>query len=169
MPGVGVALRLNPCLLPPRGRTLHGNVAKRSIELRQLCFAKIQNLPGEPPHSSAPLNKRKFRRTAEAAPHLGELSRQKTRKNGMNIDACVVISESLRFCFAVIAVHRMVQAFPHIIRERHLAEAPDALCKQFPERRHAPLAPAESAAGSAWIFRQARSNTPCAASSKSTK
>src|SRR6266568_4682625 len=169
MPGVGVALRLNPCLLPSRGRTLHGNVAKRSIELRQLWFAKIQNLPGEPPHSSTSLNKRKFRRTAEAAPHLGELSRQKTRKNGMNIHAGVVISESLRFCFAVIAVQRMVQALAHVIRERQRSEAPNALRQQFRERRHAPLAPAESATGSAWIFRQARSKTPCAASSKSTK
>src|SRR5260370_2913380 len=169
MPGVGVTIRSNPCLFTPRGRALYGNVAQCTIKIREVRLAKIEHLPGEPPNSRASFNKRKFRGAPEAAPHLGKLSRQKTRKNGMHIDAGVVVGESLQLRFAVIAVYRTVQAFAHVIRERQRAEAPDALRQQFRERRHAPLAPAESPAGSAWIFRQARSNTPCAASSNSTK
>ncbi len=87
----------------------------------------------------------------------------------MHVDARVVVGETLGLRFAVITMDRMVEAFAHVVREREGAESANAFGKQFSEWRHAPLAPAESEEGSAWIFLQARSKIPCAASSKSTK
>ncbi len=132
-------------------------------------------MPGAGPRKNrergqrARLNEHEFRRTAEVLPHLNKLPGKQTAKDGMHVDACVVVRETLGFCLAVIPFDRMVEALAHIVREGEGAEAANAVGKQFSEWRHAPMAPAESPAGSAWIFLQARSKTPCAASSKSTK
>ena len=164
-----MALRTNRGLFAARGTALHGDVAQGIIKCRELGLAEIENVDSASSHTRARLNEHKFRRTAEVLPHLNKLPGQETAKDGMHVDACVVVRETLGFCLAVIPLDRMVEALAHIVREREGAEAANAVGKQFSEWRHAPRAPAESRAGSAWIFLQARSKTPCAASSKSTK
>ena len=122
-------LSVHHCLFAPQGRALHGDVAKGLIKNRELRLAKIECLRSEPPGTRARLNKHKFRRAAEILPHLHELSRQETGKDGMHVDTCVVVCETLGLRFAVIAVDRMVEAFAHVVRERKRAEAANAVGK----------------------------------------
>ena len=168
-PGGHMALRATRGLFAARGTALHGDVAQGIIKCRELGLAKIENVDSASSHARARLNEHEFRRTAEVLPHLNKLPGKETAKDGMHVDACVVVRETLGFSLAVIPLDRMVKALAHIVREREGAKAANAVGKQFSEWRHAPMAPAESPAGSAWIFLQARSKTPCAASSKSTK
>src|SRR5260370_34129607 len=114
---------MNRCLLAPRGGALHGKIAKRIIKSRYLRLAKIENLGSKPPAARARLHKRKFRRAAELFPHLRKLPRQETRKNGVHINACVIVRETLGLRFAVITMDRMVEAFSHVVPERHPTEA----------------------------------------------
>src|SRR5438552_533182 len=119
-----------PCrLFAPRSGSLYCGITQRIVKNRKLCFAKIENLRSKPPRARSALDKRKLRRAAETFPHLGKLSRQKTSKDGMHIDAGVIIGKGFGFCFVVITVHRMVQAFAHVIRERDGAKAANAVGK----------------------------------------
>ena len=128
-PSGRVALRVFRGLFAPRGRMLYSDIAQRLIKCCELGFAKIEHLASKPPHTRARLNKHKFRRAVEMSPHLRELSRQETGKDGMHVDTCVVVGETLGLRFAVIAVDRMVEAFAHVVRERKRAEAANAVGK----------------------------------------
>ena len=129
VPGGRMALGMHRGLLAPRRGALHRGVAQDIIKSRELRLAKIENVASEPPGAGPRLNKRKFRRTAKTFPHLSELSRQETGKDGMHVDTCVVVCETLGLRFAVIAVDRMVEAFAHVVRERKRAEAANAVGK----------------------------------------
>src|SRR5215472_943916 len=156
-------------MLAPRRRTLHRDVTQRGGKIRQLFFAEIQDVPGEPPHARPRFHQQKLFRPLELLPHLGKFAPEQPAKNRMHVHTRVVIGEPLRFLFAVIAVHRMVQAFAHEVGKTDGAVAAHALGEQFSERRHAPLAPAVPEASSDWSFFQLRSNISLAASSRSTK
>src|SRR5712692_4843239 len=110
-----MALSVNRRLFPPRRGALHGDIAQSCIKRWELRLTEIQNLRSEPPRASASLNQGKFRRAPEAFPHIRELPRQQTRKNRMHIHARVVVGEALGLRFAVISMHRMVQAFAHVV------------------------------------------------------
>src|SRR5260370_9179763 len=125
----GVPFRVNRCLFAPQGRALHGDVAQRIIKSGKFRLAKIENLGSKPPSACSLLNKRKLRWVTKAFPHLGELPSQKTGKNGMHINAGVVVGETLVLRFAVIAMNRMVEAFAHVVRERKGAVAANAVGK----------------------------------------
>src|SRR5260370_4961795 len=125
----GVAFRLNRRLFAPRSRAFHSDVAQGLIKSRRLRRAKIENLRSEPPDTRARLNKPEFRRMAEARPHLQELSRKQTGEDGMHRDARVVVGETLRLRFAVIAVAWMIEPFAHVVRERQWAEAANTIGK----------------------------------------
>src|SRR5260370_32632841 len=129
MPNSHVPFRVNRCLFVPRGRALHSDVAQRIIKSRKFRLAKIEKLRSKPPCARSRLDERKFRGMAEAFPHLGELPSQKTGKNGMHINAGVVVGETLGLRFAVIAMDRMIEAFAHVVRERKGAVAANAVGK----------------------------------------
>src|SRR5947207_5276574 len=116
-------------LFTPNIGTLNKDVTQGITKNGKLCFAKIENLRNKPPLDRSALDKRKLLRAAESFPHLGELPRQEAGKNGMHIGAGVIIGKAFGFCFAVITVHRMVQAFAHVICERNGAEAANAVGK----------------------------------------
>src|ERR1700730_8608737 len=104
----------------------------------------------QPPDAGAGFDEREFRGTAEMLPHFRELPGQEPSKDGMDIDARVVVGNARGFALAVVAVDGMVETFAHEVRERQRAVPADAVGKQFGERGHAPLAPAASGAGWAW-------------------
>src|SRR6266481_593379 len=108
-------------------------------------------------NTCARFDEREFLWVAEMFPHLRELPGEKSSKDRVDIHARVVVGETLGFRFAVVPLNRMVEAFAHVVGE------------QFRERRHAPLAPAASAAGSARILFHMRLKIPSAASPNSTK
>src|SRR5258706_9998184 len=102
-------------------------------------------------------------------PHLRELAGKQSSKDRVNIHTRVVVGETLGFRFAVVPVNRMVEAFAHVVVECERSISPNTVGEQFRERRHAPLAPAASAAGSARILFHMRLKVPSAASPNSTK
>src|SRR5437588_1202404 len=158
-----------PGLLTPQRRPFHRNVTHRCVKFSQLGGAEIQNVLCQTPHARSRLHQQKFLRPFELLPHPGKFPRQQPAKNRVYVYAGVVIGEPLRFCFAVIAVHGMVQAFAHEIGKREGAAAANAVGEQFFERRHAPCAPAAPEVSSVWSFFQVRSKISFAASSNSTK
>src|SRR6266436_8219439 len=120
-------------------------------------------------NTCARFDEREFLGPAEMFPHLRELPGEKSSKDRVNIHARVVVGETLGFRFAVIPMNRMVEAFAHVVGECERAKSPNTIGEQFRERRHAPLAPAASTAGSARILFHMRSKIPSAASPNSTK
>src|SRR6267143_1874269 len=110
----------------PSAPSLHSAAHRKKQEVSP---RKIEHLPSESPNSRACLNKHEFRRAAKPFPHLSKLPHQEPRKDGMHIDARIVIREALRLRLAVIAMHRMVETFAHVVREREWAEAANAVGK----------------------------------------
>src|SRR5438105_9931881 len=164
-----VPLQSHRCLLEPRRRPFYRNVTQRIVKPRQLRFARIQDVLRQPPHSGPCFHQPKFFRTRELPPHPRKFPRQQPAENRMHVHVGVIIGKPLRFRFAVIAVHRMVQAFAHEIGKRDGAVAANAFREQFFERRHAPFVPAVPEEISAWSFFHMRSKISFAASSNSTK
>src|SRR2546428_928717 len=142
MPRIRMTLRSHGCLLAAQSGALHRDVKQRAVEIREPGFGKIENVPGEPAGTRARFHHQKSLWPFEVLPHFRKLPAKQPAKDWMHVRARVVIREALRFWFAVIAVHRMVQAFAHVISERNWAVAADPFCKQFFPRRHAPRAPA---------------------------
>src|SRR5205814_6158202 len=123
----------------------------------------------QPPHARSRFYQHKFFRSLELLPHLRKLPRQQSSKNRMHVHAGVVIHESLRFAFAVVAVHRMVQALAHEVGKRDRSVAANPFGEQFSQRRHAPFAPAVPEASSACSLFHVRWKISSASSSKRTK
>src|SRR5438477_12207432 len=106
-----------PCrLFAPRSGSLYCGITQRIVKNRKFCLAKIENLRSKPPRARSALDKRKLRWAAETFPHLGKLSRQETSKDGMHIDAGVIIGKAFGFCLAVITVNRRVEALAPVLR-----------------------------------------------------
>lgn len=74
-------------------------------------------------------------------PHLGKLASQQAAEDGMDVDAGVVVGETLRFAATVIAMHRMVEALAHVFGESDGPKTTDALSEERRERGHAEAAP----------------------------
>ncbi len=127
--GSRMTLRVNRSLFAPLCRPLHSFIVQRFIKGREFRLTKIEDLGSKPPGTRSRLNKREFRRAVEVVPHFNELSRQETGEDGVHVGAGVVIRETLGLRFAVIAMHRMVEAFAHVVRERKGAEAANAVGK----------------------------------------
>ncbi len=118
-------------------------------------MSKFEDVAGETAHACAAFDKKKFCGTIELLPHLCELTSQQATKYGMNIDAGIVVGETLGFTAAVITVHRMVETFAHVFGE-----------SDGPERGHVETAPE---ARSFWSCCQMSWKTSQAAESKRTK
>src|SRR5260370_18878374 len=113
MPRSSMTLRSHGCLLAAQSGPLHCDVSQRAVKIRELGFGKIENVLGEPASTRARFHKRKSLWPPEVLPHFRKLPRKQTPKDRVDIHTLVVIREALGFYFAVIAVHRMVNASPH--------------------------------------------------------
>ncbi len=122
-------------------RAFDGEVMERPVKLRQVRLGKFEDVAGQTADACAHFDEKKFGGTIELLPHFGELTSEQTPKNGMHIDAGVVISEALRFATTVVTVDRMVEALAHVLGKGDRAKAADALGEERSKRRHAEAAP----------------------------
>lgn len=128
-------------LVATRRRAFDGNVANRLVELRQMRLSKFEDVASKTTDAGAGFNEKKFRWTIQLLPHFGELASQQAAENRMNIDAGVVVGETLRFSAAVIAMHRVVETLAHVFGEGDRPKTTDALSEERSERVHAGVAP----------------------------
>ena len=128
-------------LVATRRRAFDGNVAERLIELRQIGLSEFEDVAGETTDACAGFNEKKFRGTIQLLPHFSELASEQAAENWMNIDAGVVVGETLRFSAAVIAMHRVVETLAHVLGEGDGPKTTDALGEERSERVHAGAAP----------------------------
>src|SRR5207344_811041 len=91
--------------------------AKRLVELRQMRLSKFEDVTSKTTDAGAGFDKKKFGGSVQLLPHFSELASEQAAENGMDIDAGVVVGETLRFSAAVIAMHRVVETLAHVLGE----------------------------------------------------
>ena len=128
-------------LIATRRRAFHRNIAKALIKLRQAGLSELEDVASETTNTGASFDEEKFRGTIQLAPHFSELAGEQAAENGMDIDAGVVVGETLRFSATVIAMHRVVETLAHIFGEGDGPKTTNALGEERSERVHAGAAP----------------------------